>query len=74
MRGQGEVVQTYYHTHRGPGIEHLFPDLHVKYGFPIPPQYRINHTITLTSAIYDPDKTSFEGLQKLAYCTAFEDF
>lgn len=59
VRGQGEITQDYYHTHRGPVIEHLFPDIHVKYGFPIPTHYRINHTMTLSSAIYDPDYKSF---------------
>lgn len=46
-------------------------DIHVKYGFPIPNQYRINHTLTLSSAIYTPDYNSLRGLTSLAFCQNF---
>jgi len=34
------VVEKFYHTHRGPIIQHLFIDLHWKYGYPLPQNYK----------------------------------
>lgn len=53
-------------------IEHLFDELHMKYGYPIPAHYRVNHTLTLSSAIYKPDKDSFKGLINIAFSRTFE--
>jgi penicillin amidase len=67
-------VKEFYHTHRGPVIEHLLLDLHIKYGFPIPNKYRINHTLTFSSTIYQPDPDTLKGLISLAFCNTFEEF
>jgi hypothetical protein len=49
-------------------------DIHVKYGYPIPNKYRLNHTLTLSSAIYTPDYNSLKGLASLAFTTNFDEF
>ena len=55
-------------------IEYIFYDLHFKYGYPIPNHYRVNHTITISSAIYVPDNSSAQGLLNLLFCDTFEKF
>lgn len=49
-------------------------DLHIKYGYPVPNKYRENHTLTLSSAIYFPDKDSAEGLLELGFTKTYEEF
>ena len=36
VRGGNDVVKEFLHTHRGPVIEHIFNELHYKYGYPLP--------------------------------------
>ena len=73
VRGQADYVKNFYHSHRGPVIEHVFLDIHFKYGYPIPNHYRINHTLTISSAIYFPDATSLKGLTNLAFSNTTEE-
>ena len=49
-------------------------DVHIKYGYPIPNKYRINHTLTLTSAIYKPDYNSLKGFTSLIFTNNFDEF
>lgn len=40
-------------------------DIHWKYGYPMPKQYKDNHTLSLVAAHYQPDPDSAKGLLKL---------
>ena len=62
VRGGSDVLETFYHTHRGVVIESIFMDLHWKYGYPLPHQYKDNHTLTLVATHYRPDNRSAKGL------------
>ncbi len=48
--------------------------IHLKYGYPIPNQYKINHILTLGSAIFTPDYNSLKELASLAFATNLDDF
>ena len=49
-------------------------DLHWKYGYPLPQQYKDNHTLTLVASHYLPDNTTAKGLLRLLTLEKTEDF
>jgi hypothetical protein len=46
-------------------IETIFMDIHWKYGYPLPSQYKDNHTLTLVATHFRPDNSSAKGLINL---------
>ena len=41
--------------------------MHFKYGVPLSNKYRINHTITISAALYTPDNTTCKGLLNMFF-------
>ena len=72
MRGAKDIEETFYHTHRGVVIETIFMDIHWKYGYPMPSQYKDNHTLTLVATHLRPDNSSAKGLVNLLTFETFE--
>ncbi len=69
IRWEGEERRTSYSNHRGPVVEDIFDEFYYKYSYPLPLKYRINHTITVSAAIYHPDSTSLKGMIELTFST-----
>ena len=67
MRGSKDIEETFYHTHRGVVIEEVFMDLHWKYGYPLPKQYRENHTLSLVATHFIPDNQTAKTFLKLLF-------
>lgn len=55
-------------------IESIFMDIHWKYGYPMPQQYKHNHTLSLVASHYDPDGLSAKGLISLLLFEREEEF
>jgi hypothetical protein len=49
-------------------------DLHWKYGYPLPKQYKENHTLSLVATHFRPDNMSAKGLIGLLTFETLEDF
>ena len=65
VRWSEDIEQVYFHTHRGVVIETIFMDIHWKFGFPLPNQYKDNHTITLNALHFQLDNSSAKGHTQL---------
>lgn len=74
VRGGEDIIETYYHTHRGVVLESIFMDIHWKYGYPLPDKYRDNHTLTLVPAHYRIDNSSAKGLTSMLTFQTYEEF
>jgi len=49
-------------------------DLHWKYGYPLPPKYTHNHTLSLVATHYRPDKSTLKGMLSLLLIESAADF
>lgn len=49
-------------------------DIHWKYGYPLPQQYKDNHTLTLVATHFTPDNSSAKGLISMLTFETSEEF
>ena len=49
-------------------------DIHWKYGYPLPSQYKDNHTLTLVATHFRPDNSSAKGLVNLLTFETYQEF
>ena len=74
VRGGKDVESTFYHTHRGVVIQTIFMDLHWKFGYPLPQQYKNNHTLSLVATHFRPDNGSAKGLSGMLTFETVQQF